>query len=61
MFAGMSTKLKNRHVTIRVDDELAEAIEAEAARERRTAANLMRNLLADALAARRSSQEQAAA
>jgi hypothetical protein len=57
----MTNKPKTRHVTSRVEDELAEAIELEAARERRTTANLMRCLLIDALAARRSGERTAAA
>jgi len=55
---AMSTKPKlNR--TLHLEPELAEQLAAEAARERRTTANLIRNLLADALAARRSERSAA--
>jgi hypothetical protein len=59
--AVMSTKPKTRHVTLRVEDDLAEAIELEAARERRTTANLMRLALSEWLAARQSGNRTAAA
>lgn len=39
-------------ISTRLDPELAARVKAEAERERRTVSNLVRNLIADAIAAR---------
>jgi hypothetical protein len=49
----MSNKPKSKHLTVRAEDELVDALAAEAARERRPLSNMVRCLLVDALAARR--------
>jgi predicted transcriptional regulator len=48
----MLTKLKTSHVSIRVEDELREALEVAAEQDRRPMASLIRCVLADWVASR---------
>jgi hypothetical protein len=49
----MTTQLKTEHVTLRMDAAMRAAIAAEAERERRPVAHLLRNVLEDFVASRR--------
>jgi hypothetical protein len=54
----MSVKLKARHVSVRIEDELHDALETAAAQDRRPMASLIRCVLADWVEDRRSPGER---